>query len=116
PDPAVVDEACFLGPARDHAVCLPVVSPSPMPAGYDYPSPLNGDPNYRAPIAWLDLSAVDPDEALAPNFVLDELAQAWKGRYGVVQPHAVAKLQALRDALGPIVVNSGYRNPDYNAG
>jgi hypothetical protein len=34
----------------------------------------------------------------------------------VVQPHAVERLQDLRDAVGGINVNSGYRSPDYNAG
>ncbi|MCB9673640.1 MAG: DUF882 domain-containing protein [Alphaproteobacteria bacterium] len=52
---------------------------------------------------------------LAPNFRLDEIAQEYKGRYAVVQPHAVDRLQDLRDELGPLVVNSGYRPPGYNA-
>lgn len=118
PEPEPVDsgEACYLGPDRDFAVCLPVGAPAPMPAGYDYPAPLNGSPQYLAPLAYLDLDGLDEGTALAPNFALGEFAQAWKGRYGVVQPHAIERMQAMRDALGALVVNSGYRSPEYNAG
>lgn len=97
----------------DWSVCLPTVSASQ--AGYNYPSPLNGSAQYGAPVRYLDLQAVNPNEQLAPNFSLDEIAQEWKGRYAVVQPHAVERLQDLRDQLGPLIVNSGYRSPTYNA-
>ena len=86
-----------------------------LPEGYSYPPPLQGNPNYRAPIRYLDLEALDGQVALAPNFTLKEIAKAWKGRYAVVQPHAIARLQQLRDLLGPIAVHSGYRPPGYNA-
>ncbi|TNE84256.1 MAG: DUF882 domain-containing protein [Deltaproteobacteria bacterium] len=117
PDPVLTgDEACYLGPNRDDGVCLPVGAPQPMPQGYVYPEPMNGSAQYLAPLAFLDLDVEDPGLALAPNFVLEEFGQAWKGRYAVVQPHAVERVQDLRDELGPLIVNSGYRNPDYNAG
>jgi len=109
------DEACYLGPQKDNSVCFPIVTPMPLPSDYGYPAPYQGNVNYRAPVRYLDLDAIDNTAAVAPNFDLDELAQAWKGRYAVVQPHAVARLQDLRDALGAIVVNSGYRSPGYNA-
>jgi hypothetical protein len=64
---------------------------------------------------WLDLAVEDPSLSLAPNFILDEVAQEWKGRYAVVQPHAIQRLQDMRDVLGPLIVNSGYRNVTYNA-
>ena len=115
PDPTD-DVACYPGPARDWQVCLPVVTVDPLPEDYDYPDPLDGSAQYRPPIAWLDLAAEDPSQSLAPNFVLDELAQEWKGRWAVVQPHAVQRLQDLRDDLGALAVNSGYRSPAYNAG
>lgn len=57
------------------------------------------------------LEAIDQSGQITPNFTLEETAQVWKGRYAVVQPHAVAYLQDLRDMIGPIVVNSGYRSP-----
>jgi hypothetical protein len=113
--PAATDEACYLGPQRDSTVCLPVGILEPLPVAYQYPAPLNGSAQYLPPLTYLDLYAHDENEALAPNFILGEFAQAWKGRYAVVQPHAVARVQAIRDELGPIVVNSGYRNPEYNA-
>lgn len=109
------DEACYLGQNRAGTTCLPVDSPASMPSGYNYPPPLSGSSQYRAPQAWLDLQTADPALQLAPNFRLDEMAQLHKGRYAVVQPHAVERLQALRDTLGPLVINSGYRSPAYNA-
>lgn len=107
-------EACYAGEAG--SLCLPLVAPDDPGPAYDYPAPLQGSANYRAPVAYLDLSAHDPATRLAPNFRLDEFAQEGKGRYGVVQPHLIEYVQALRDDLGPINVNSGYRSPGYNAG
>ncbi|HET6585884.1 MAG TPA: 3D domain-containing protein [Nannocystaceae bacterium] len=108
-------EVCYPGPDNDGTMCLPLAFPG-EPSGYDYPGLLNGNENYRGPIAYLDLSAIPPETKLAPNFTLGELAQASKGRYAVVQPHAVARLQSIRGALGVLKVNSGYRSPGYNAG
>jgi hypothetical protein len=108
-----LDEACYPGPQEDWTVCFPIALPM-LPDGYDYPAPYQGNTNYRAPVRYLDLETIDPSAQIAPNFTLDEMAQAWKGRYAVVQPHAVAYLQDLRDQIGPIVVNSGYRAPGYN--
>jgi hypothetical protein len=109
PDPNAL---CFLGPDRDNSVCLPLSFPG-SPSGYNYPSPLNN--NYRAPVAYIDLDEVDESTKIAPNFTLGEIASRVKGRYAVVQPHAVERLQALRDAAGGLRVNSGYRSPSYNA-
>jgi hypothetical protein len=109
------DQACYLGPAKDNSVCFPIAPPMPLPTAYNYSGPYQGNLNYRAPIRYLDLEAIDTTTAVAPNFTLDELAQIVKGRYAVVQPHAVARLQDLRDELGTIVVNSAYRSPGYNA-
>ena len=86
----------------------------PAPPEYEYPPAYQDNPNYRPPIRVLDLAALDGATKLAPNFRLDEFAQASKGPYAVVQPHAVEEIQGLRDQVGPIVVNSGYRNPTYN--
>jgi hypothetical protein len=110
-------EACFPGADNQWTTCvmLHAFDPDAPPDGYAYPEALGGDPNYRKPVAFLDLEAEDPDLAVAPNFTLGELAQLSKGRWAIVQPHAVESLQALRDELGPLAVNSGYRSPDYNA-
>ncbi len=110
-------EVCYLGPDRDGAVCFPLV---PYDEGwgedYDYPEPYGGSAQYAAPARYVDLDAADASTALAPNFVLEEFMAAWKGRWGVMQPHAVARAQALRDELGaPLPVNSAYRSPAYNA-
>ncbi|KIG12599.1 Dipeptide-binding ABC transporter, periplasmic substrate-binding component [Enhygromyxa salina] len=111
----ILDQACYPGPNDDYSVCFPIVVPAPLPAGYDYPAPYQGNPNYRAPVRYLDLDAIDQSAQVAANFTLDEFAQSWKGRYAVLQPHAVAYVQDLRDVVGPISVNSGYRPPAYNA-
>jgi hypothetical protein len=109
------NEVCYPGQTGDFTTCLPLHAFAPLPEGYEYPPPYQGDQNYRAPVALLDLEEVDPGTFLAPNFQLGELAQADKGRYAVVQVHAVVSLQALRDEVGAINVNSGYRSPAYNA-
>lgn len=106
---------CYPGPAEDFTTCLTLHEFAPLPAGYEYPPPYMGDPNYRAPIALLDLQELDPATQLAPNFQLGEIAQLDKGRYAVVQVHAVVSLQGLRDQVGALGVNSGYRSPAYNA-
>ncbi len=111
------DLACYLGSEGLGEACLPVVAWDPdWGPDYAYPEPL--DAQYTAPLAFLDLegSARDPNLSLAPTFVLSEFASARKGRFAIVQPHLVAHLQAVRDTVGgPILVNSGYRSPGYNA-
>jgi Peptidase M15 len=114
--PPEENEVCYPGENNDFTTCLPLHAFAPLPAGYEYPPPYMGDPNYRPPVALLDLEEVDPGTWLAPNFQLGELAQLDKGRYAVVQVHAVVSLQALRDEVGALGVNSGYRSPAYNAG
>ena len=107
------NDLCFMGPDRDGSVCVPLVFPG-SPSGYNYPSPLNG--NYRAPVAYIDLDAVDANTKIAPNFTLGEIASRAKGRYAVVQPHSIERLQAMRDSSGGLRINSGYRSPSYNSG
>lgn len=107
--------ACYLGARRDHRTCLDA---EPLPAsvsGYDYPAPFSGSQQYRAPLRYLDLRSLDRQRSLAPNFVLGELASLGNTPFAVVQTHAVDHLQAVRDEVGPIMVNSGYRSPGYNA-
>lgn len=116
PDPVQDGVACYLGEARDYATCLDVSVVASLPAAYDYPEPLSGSAQYLKPARYLDLDALDPGTRLAPNFLLSEVAQASKGQFGVVQTHAIDHLQAMRDELGALVINSGYRSPDYNAG
>ena len=112
---ATEGEVCYLGPARDHSVCVPVVTVADAGPDYVYPAPYDGDPQYAAPSRWLDLDAIDPDIQIAPNFTLSEYAASYKGEYAVMQSHFVDVLQALRDAVGgPVTVTSGYRNPAYN--
>lgn len=109
-------EVCYPGPANDWTTCFEAIEMPNPPAEYQYPEAYQGNPNYRRPVAFLDLDAVPADAEIAPNFVLSEIAQRSKGKYAIVQPHAVASLQALRDAVGAIGVNSAYRSPSYNAG
>lgn len=104
---------CFPGASGDGSACVAVVPASEVGAGYGYPAALSGNVNYRAPINFIDLETVG-DLQIAPNFVLSEVAQTYKGRYALVQPHAIEHLQDLRDELGAIKVNSGYRSPQYN--
>ncbi|HHO53380.1 MAG TPA: hypothetical protein ENK18_21545 [Deltaproteobacteria bacterium] len=112
PGPAPI-EACYPGVLEDYTACMPVVADSGFGSDYAYPAPIGA--NYAAPTRYLDLFVEDGSTMIAPNFRLDEIAQDWKGQHAVVQVHAIERLQELRDALGPLVINSGYRSPGYNA-
>jgi len=116
-DTAAPTEVCYLGPDRAGLTCVPVVpDDGTFGADYVYPAPYDSSPQYAAPVRYLDLDALDPGLPVAPNFVLEELAAAYKGRWAVVQPAFVVHLQDLRDTIGgPLTVTSGYRNPAYNA-
>ncbi len=118
--PPTTVEVCFPGPDLDGTVCLPTVEWSAdWGADYEYPPPLDDNPQYSAPARYVDLYAdsADPDLALAPNFALDEVMQASKGRFALFQPHTIESLQVLRDWIGgPLYINSAYRNVEYNAG
>jgi hypothetical protein len=106
-------EVCYPGPNEDYSVCLDLVAKSSSWSGYDYPS--HSSASYQPPQMFVDLSAADPDQKLAPNFKLDEFMQEWKGRYAMYQPHLVEKLQTIRDQTGGALnVNSGFRNVTYN--
>lgn len=109
-------QVCYLGADRVGTTCLDVVDRSAAwGSDWDWPEPLDGDPAYTAPSRFVDLDYADAELALAPNFVLEEFMQAWKGRYGVIQPHLVQSIQDLRELSGgAIYVNSGFRNPAYN--
>jgi hypothetical protein len=123
-----VAEVCYPGDGQTQ-LCLPVYRFDPVPAELVYTqmpadSYFDGNPevsrdNYRAPIAFLDLDEAfarhGQDVMLYPSFRLDEIGQERVGRWAVIQPHAFARLQALRDALGPTSVISGYRSPGYNS-
>ncbi len=110
-------EACFPGADGDGDACFRLDEASTISdSDYDYPDPLNDSIQYSAPARYLDLLRADKDRLVAPNFALGELAQSSKGQFAVVQVHAVERLQALRDELGALRVNSGYRSPGYNAG
>ncbi|MEM6926420.1 MAG: D-Ala-D-Ala carboxypeptidase family metallohydrolase [Myxococcota bacterium] len=108
-------DACYLGQARDGRTCVDASPIASTVDGYDYPSPFQGSSQYLAPLRFLDLADLDPELPLAPNFVLGEVTNRGRGQYGVVQTHAIDRLQAVRDAVGLIVVNSGYRSPGHNA-
>jgi Peptidase M15 len=111
-DPEVV---CYPGVAWQGDACV-LLSDAPSPAGdYVYPPPLDGSPLYAAPERFLDLHLVSTDLAIAPNFVLAEVADPADGDFAVVQVRGVEALQDLRDRLGPLIVTSGYRNPAHNA-
>lgn len=108
---------CYLGPNRDDSVCYELdPMSSPPPSGYEYPSSCESSygSTYKIPDHLLDLYTTDENDYVAPNFQLGEFVQEYKGQYAVLQAHAVDSMQGLRDALGPIVINSGYRSPAYN--
>ncbi len=106
------DPVCYPGASGSWDACFDLVIAAEH---YDYPPALDQDPNYRAPKAFLDVGGLDLGVYVAPNFQLSELIKPAYGDYVVIQPHALARLQELRDKLGAIQVTSGYRNPEHNA-
>src|SRR5690606_5832141 len=56
-DTMLGDDVCFQGPSKQWDVCFPLVQPGAV-EGYEYPPPLDADPNYRAPQAYIDLGGV----------------------------------------------------------
>jgi hypothetical protein len=94
-------------------LCLDLVEPAVLPSEYAYPVPFQGSPQFREPRAFIDIDAADLDINIAPNFQLFEFVTT-DGNLMVVQPESVVRLQAIRDALGPIVVELGFRSPSEN--
>jgi hypothetical protein len=116
PPPVLGADLCFPGADEAWATCVDVV-PWSSGWGSDYAYPTSADPRYTRPVRFIDLAAWPGSLAIAPNFVLSEIAQLSKGPYGLVQPHLVDHLQALREASGgPLTITSGYRSPAYNEG
>ena len=101
-----------MGDPNNAPLCLPLESMDTPDAGYRYPD--IEDPQYAPPVAYLDLRGTDETVQLSANLQLSEFAAAHKGRWAVIQPHLVENLQAIRNELGPIVIESGYRSPQYN--
>lgn len=106
---------CYPGEFDTWDVCFDLVPKTGFAdTGYNYPS--STDPRYAKPVNFLDLETAPATTKLAKNFRLDELMQAWKGRYGIFSAATMAHWQNVRTAIGvPLYINSGYRNVDYNA-
>lgn len=112
-----VPESCWLGADRSWSTCVDTIPWSASwGSDYTYPEPYDGSPQYAVPERYVVIDDIDPDLAIAPNFVVSEYLSSAKGPYGILQDHMTAHLQDVRDAIGgPLTVNSGYRNPAYNA-
>jgi hypothetical protein len=107
-------QVCYPGPTGDYSACVPLV-PWSAAWGAEYSYPSHASPQYAKPQRFVDLSTADPSLAIAANFALEEVMQAYKGRYAVFQPHVVEKLQTIRDTIGGALhLNSAYRSPGYN--
>ena len=109
---APVNDVCYPGDPAAEPLCLPLHPSSAAHDGYLYPQAR--DPRYQTPTSFIDLHAIEGDARISENMQLGEIAEPYKGQWAVVQPHLVEKLQAIRDAVGPLVVASGYRSPAYN--
>lgn len=110
----IVGTVCYPGPTGASDACVPLVDwSSSWGSAYAYPS--HSSNQYRKPLRFVDLGAADSNLGIAKNFILGEVLQEWKGRYGVFQPHVVDKLQQIRNTSGGAIhINSGYRSPGYN--
>ena len=106
------DDVCYPGDPYAEPLCLTLHPAKADQQEYHYPQA--NDPRYQAPTAYIDLHSVEGDTLISEHMQLGELAEPHKGRWAVIQPHLVEKLQLIRDAVGPVVVGSGYRSPAYN--
>jgi len=123
PEPEEVNQpgppqACYPGANNTWDVCFALTPKSQLGvSGYNYPA---GGPNsqqYTTPSYFLNLETAYSETKLAKNFVLNEFMQSYKGKFAVFSPKAVAHWQTIRNLLGTaLYINSGYRNPKYNAG
>ena len=112
--PASATIVCYPGGTNDYDACLETSELSSEFEDYEYPPPLDGDPLYAAPTRFLDLEDLETDLEITRHFVLGELAQIEKGRWAVLQLHAVERLHDIRRAIGPVTITSAYRGPAYN--
>ncbi len=103
------NEVCYPGANNAGTTCFPLVTIDP----YNYPAPIGN--NYNEPIRYLDVEALDLTTNLTPNFKFSEYCVPVKGQYQVAQPHAMEKMQQVRNAVGALQVKSGFRSPPYNA-
>ncbi len=118
---AVGDSVCFPGADGQMAQCWKLLG-TPFADGIDndaYYTIKSQCPSTWgiSPTTYFRLWKMDSSTKVAPSFTLDELARTYVDQqYILLQPHAVQKLQAMRNAIGPITVTSGYRPPGYNYG
>ena len=109
---APTNDVCYPGDPTMEPLCLALHSANAEYQEYVYPQA--NDPRYKAPTSYIDLHAIEGDTRISEHMQLGEIAEPYKGQWAVIQPHLIEKLQAIRDAVGPLVVASGYRSPAYN--
>jgi hypothetical protein len=93
----------------------------------DYPEKLfRGDPAYRAPSGFIEVTPENRDLRISPHFRLEQFLckqqrEHWP-KYLLLRPRLIAKLELLLQRLGErgiaaetVVIMSGYRTPWYNA-
>jgi Peptidase M15 len=89
-----------------------------------YPAPLHGDPVYRPPVGYIELTAANADLALSPHFRLDQFPSKQSAnmpKYLALREALFLKLELLLEhvnekgiATDSFVVMSGFRTPVYN--
>ncbi len=58
---------------------------------------------------------MNPKTQLSASLFLDDFASASKGRYAIISPSVVRRVQNIHDRLGSgLTLTSGYRSPGYN--
>lgn len=118
-------EVCY--PGQKTRLCVGTVtanSSSLVKRDYNYRDPKT-DPTfpsnfdkkiYTPPKRFLDLAQINLSQFVAPSFQFNEFLQVAKGPYGILSSKMIQALQKIRTALAkPLVVNSAYRSPGYNA-
>jgi hypothetical protein len=91
----------------------------------NYPArPLRGNPIYRAPQGFVEVTQANRDTPVSPNFTLGQFLCKQAGRYPkymVLRANLLLKLERILEALNSsgrptsgLVIMSGYRTPWYN--
>ena len=80
------------------------------PEDYDYLD--HNNPQYRKPDHFIDLAKEGTNELVSLDLKRNEFLSLSKGRYGILSPLLVEKIQKIRDAIGqPVTICLLYTSP-----
>lgn len=117
PAPIIIEgpQVCYEN-GIDSCHALTHIGDLSTPSEYLYNNPGSNGPQYRKPDHFIDLTKPGTSNYVSENFMRTEFLSLFKGRYGLLSPLMIERVQNMRDELGAAIkVTSGYRGPTYNA-